>query len=112
LTPFFLSGLGNICSDDRGSSLGDEMDVASEHAEADPGAPPALQENVATECPGGRTTHPKGWSATGAKSRPLNSAQWRHVREQRRDLDDELRRLDAGARGAAALSRVTLRWRR
>jgi DnaK suppressor protein len=29
-----LVGLGAICSDDRGSSSGDEMDVASEHAEA------------------------------------------------------------------------------
>jgi DnaK suppressor protein len=29
-----LVGLGAICSNDRGSSSGDEMDVASEHAEA------------------------------------------------------------------------------
>ena len=30
-----LVGLGAVCSDDRGSSPGDEMDVASEHAEAE-----------------------------------------------------------------------------
>jgi cell division protein FtsL len=34
----------------------------------------------------------KGWHATTAKPRLLN-AQWRQVIEQRRDLDDELRRL-------------------
>jgi hypothetical protein len=33
------------------------------------------------------------WSAAGVKPRLLNAAQWRQVREQRRDLDDELRRL-------------------
>jgi DnaK suppressor protein len=30
-----LVGLRAVCSDDRGSSPGDEMDVASEHAEAE-----------------------------------------------------------------------------
>jgi DnaK suppressor protein len=30
-----LVGLGAVCSDDRGSSPGDEMDVASEHAAAE-----------------------------------------------------------------------------
>jgi hypothetical protein len=37
-----------------------------------------------------------GWGAPGnpaVKPRLLNAAQWRQVREQRRDLDDELRRL-------------------
>jgi hypothetical protein len=34
----------------------------------------------------------KGWHATTAKPRLLN-AQWGQVIEQRRDLDDELRRL-------------------
>jgi hypothetical protein len=39
-----------------------------------------------------RPTAPaKGWSAIGVKPRLLNAAQWRQVREQRRDLDDELR---------------------
>jgi DnaK suppressor protein len=30
-----LVGLGAVCSDDRGASPGDEMDVASAHAEAE-----------------------------------------------------------------------------
>jgi hypothetical protein len=35
----------------------------------------------------------KGWSASAIKPRLLSSAQWRLVIEQRKDLDDELRRL-------------------
>jgi hypothetical protein len=33
------------------------------------------------------------WNASGARPRLLNAAQWRQVIEQRKDLDDELRRL-------------------
>jgi hypothetical protein len=33
------------------------------------------------------------WNAAGVKLRLLNAAQWRQVIEQRKDLDDELRRL-------------------
>jgi hypothetical protein len=35
----------------------------------------------------------KGWSATGVKPRLLNAAQWHVVIEQRKNLDEELRRL-------------------
>jgi hypothetical protein len=33
------------------------------------------------------------WNASGLKPRLLNAAQWRVVIEQRKNLDDELRRL-------------------
>jgi hypothetical protein len=39
------------------------------------------------------TTPAKGWSAPAFKPRLLNVSQWRSVRRQLADVDDELRRL-------------------
>jgi len=58
--------------------------------------------------PTGRRSSPNGWGAASlaVKPRLLNAAQWRLVIEQRRDLDDELRRLTMQETEPAALTSV------
>jgi hypothetical protein len=50
---------------------------------------------MAGPSPKSPTVHINAWGAASFAPRPrlLSAAQWRQVREQRRNLDDELRRL-------------------